>query len=1013
MKRKNALSFAREKTVVLLTVFLTTVFLFMPLFSVLALDLGQQYLPLTGLGTRDIRIIIMNIIQIALSLLGIIALIIILYGGFVWMTSAGESDRVERAKRIIVNAAIGLLIILLSLSIVTFVIRMMQQAMTGRGVVNPPPWEGCVNCGALGGGIIESVYPAPGARDVPRNTGIFVTFKEDMFISSIIEPVSGSVVRIGDISDNTHDDGIPNIRIYETRLEGDDYLEVTEVVASAAGTDDRAFSFRPKNYLGDGVNRIWYTVMLADDIMLADGTTSAFPGNPGYFSWSFEVNTMLDFQPPQVESVFPYPDDAGDMYRTDAAEAATASIDVNALPQIFVPASLGSITVDSGTVGASLSGSYDCAQSADICVYTGDGLNFSVSGHNQGSGCDGGGVAVSGLTLNPPLTNGYIDIGCGVRMLFDSSPQSGNRWVFTAVAQSSADQLRISNKTYTFVAGTAGAGEIDRGNDIFETARAIADKIEDTADGVANVSASAANNIVNLTADDEGSAGNNIPLEVTGSWGVAEDFSGGRDAGYVVTVSDRADQPRNAVIQINFNEAMNFTVAVFSVLTDLRSGAHDAIGSLLPTDFRKITVQVDYDDDGNFESDEYVAGEFKVSNMYKTLEFIPSKICTDISGRPIYNSCGDPIFCLPIDDNGQDAEYKVTIVASSLKAINCAGEPAAECPDPAYSDITQSICSLQAGAGCSVGCICSYDNAVVLPEKPLYFPGSDIVNDGSSDAQNNSLDGNYDNKTWGPGTETPNPPNQSNANPYNLNTADASLQGDSFTWGFFINDRIDLLAPQISDVRPDPNATQVGTTMNLEAEFSKILMYSTLKPDNSYKDGYCFCSNDGQCGTNNSCGGNDYCQDSSDQPILCRQNSDCLSNFCQNKEYMTLINNPTRPSGYWISGYNQDTDSDGLDNTTVAVVNHTPFMGFYSYGARAGSGIKDIYQNCYLPAIGEGGCTGAVLTGNVLSCATVSCSQMGGTVCTTSCYDSLNNPLNLVYSTVDTTTCCPMPGVCQ
>lgn len=46
-----------------------------------------------------------------MSLLGIIAVMIILYGGFKWMTSGGSDDAVGDSKKIITAGIIGLIII--------------------------------------------------------------------------------------------------------------------------------------------------------------------------------------------------------------------------------------------------------------------------------------------------------------------------------------------------------------------------------------------------------------------------------------------------------------------------------------------------------------------------------------------------------------------------------------------------------------------------------------------------------------------------------------------------------------------------------------------------------------------------------------------------------------------------------------------------------------------------------------------------------------------------------------
>lgn len=66
--------------------------------------------------------IIGSLIGIALSFLGIIFLCLIIYAGFVWMTSAGNQQKVMHAKKILQNAIIGLIIILSAYSITSFIL---------------------------------------------------------------------------------------------------------------------------------------------------------------------------------------------------------------------------------------------------------------------------------------------------------------------------------------------------------------------------------------------------------------------------------------------------------------------------------------------------------------------------------------------------------------------------------------------------------------------------------------------------------------------------------------------------------------------------------------------------------------------------------------------------------------------------------------------------------------------------------------------------------------------------
>ena len=78
---------------------------------------------LTGLGVKDPREIAANVINIILGFLGIIAVVLILIGGFMWMTAAGNDDKVATAKKIMTAGIIGLVIVLAAFGIAKFVIQ--------------------------------------------------------------------------------------------------------------------------------------------------------------------------------------------------------------------------------------------------------------------------------------------------------------------------------------------------------------------------------------------------------------------------------------------------------------------------------------------------------------------------------------------------------------------------------------------------------------------------------------------------------------------------------------------------------------------------------------------------------------------------------------------------------------------------------------------------------------------------------------------------------------------------
>ncbi len=88
----------------------------------------------TGLGYKEPRAIIIGLVQVAMGFLGLVAVVIILYGGFKWMTAAGNEEKVEEAKKLIGSGIIGMLIIITAYSLVAYVLRtLLTQTGTPTG----------------------------------------------------------------------------------------------------------------------------------------------------------------------------------------------------------------------------------------------------------------------------------------------------------------------------------------------------------------------------------------------------------------------------------------------------------------------------------------------------------------------------------------------------------------------------------------------------------------------------------------------------------------------------------------------------------------------------------------------------------------------------------------------------------------------------------------------------------------------------------------------------------------
>lgn len=82
-----------------------------------------------GFSSQDLKTTIQNIIRIIVGFLGIITIIIILAGGFKWMTSGGSEDKIGEAKKLISAGVVGLVVVLAAYAIASFVVNSLQKAV--------------------------------------------------------------------------------------------------------------------------------------------------------------------------------------------------------------------------------------------------------------------------------------------------------------------------------------------------------------------------------------------------------------------------------------------------------------------------------------------------------------------------------------------------------------------------------------------------------------------------------------------------------------------------------------------------------------------------------------------------------------------------------------------------------------------------------------------------------------------------------------------------------------------
>ncbi len=73
----------------------------------------------------DLMRLVTNLSNIMLGLIGAIVLLMFVYGGLIFLTSAGNRERVEKGKRVMVGSLIGMAIVFMSYTIVGFVFNIL------------------------------------------------------------------------------------------------------------------------------------------------------------------------------------------------------------------------------------------------------------------------------------------------------------------------------------------------------------------------------------------------------------------------------------------------------------------------------------------------------------------------------------------------------------------------------------------------------------------------------------------------------------------------------------------------------------------------------------------------------------------------------------------------------------------------------------------------------------------------------------------------------------------------
>jgi len=949
-----------KRALALILVFFISFFGFVFASSVLAQDANLQAVgQAAGIATEtSLATYIGRVLQVIFGLLGVIVLLLIIYGGFIWMTAGGDPDKVNKAKKIIYNAIIGLIIIFAAFAITTWLMGLFGPRGGGAGggggiPGGPDDW----GRGGVGNGPIESVYPAANQTNVPINTRVVVTFKSNIKSDSICVPNAEGYCS-NSASKNIEICEADTTAIPRKCLETGDFtaqaFDGANTIVTQTPNNAKTFVFMTTgSFLGkeDNTNRE-FMVTLKNGIIASSTGESIFKlWKMDYYSWSFKTNGKLDLDPPQIVKyeIYPYPDTDKDLYSVSSqstlGRSTTTILSLAGLKaekpirlqgEYFLGRPLKKeLTNTSGNAPSGFKAYVSTQSGFDLGAGT---ASFTVSS-------DGRTATFSSDSPAPLISKAFtivngvsFDLGNGLTIAAEGGTFSqGSRWMFTAETAVAGDTYAINNGSnkINFIFSSdaysngANISKTQVGADgqpvtVNYVAAVKANNIGDTLENLRSaIAGSEAKNSVNafiapigllryLIIEPKGSGANALSIEKSAAndtMTVSGDLSG-KDKAQLKTPQGAAPDPyNNSIFFVTFNKAIN---------------------PLNLSDTIRVQNQV-----GTVWTD--IAAErikYEISNQYRTVQMTGIYAC----GK---NACGKERYCWIDPSAGIAAKSEPFRVAVSAAVLQ-------SCKGKSIDDVDNAWCKRWGGQ-------CEGDAYDRCRKNDIYYPQAALESTtGITDMAGNSLNGNYtsavddkgkvvgaaDGRT-GQATAGTFYGYSGKANPYLVNdtfmvengvekpTYDANpAKGDDFSWSFFISTVIDDKSPLLFSIQPKGDqrwGQDISETFGdpIIFAFDRLMNPATLKPGFGYGEGL------------------------ADRDFYIR--------FLM----LNTVTQNANPVGYWGSVKNLDEgdvygqgSGDGLIDYSAALLDHNPYDQAVTYAPGAGSGLESITQNCYLPGAG-------------------------------------------------------------
>jgi len=90
---------------------------------------AQEVAGAAQVSQSSLEAYVANIVGVALTIIGTLFFLLVVYGGYIWMIARGNEKEADRAKDIITTASIGLVIVVIAYALSSFVVKSLVGAI--------------------------------------------------------------------------------------------------------------------------------------------------------------------------------------------------------------------------------------------------------------------------------------------------------------------------------------------------------------------------------------------------------------------------------------------------------------------------------------------------------------------------------------------------------------------------------------------------------------------------------------------------------------------------------------------------------------------------------------------------------------------------------------------------------------------------------------------------------------------------------------------------------------------